>query len=214
MCVRRQPRADHRSPDALAQAGRAGVSLIRIKLPQSQPFVADLQRWHRNGANRPGLLCVMDSEKIALSFSLPSKETLRCPWTNRASATRVALDPGVGSTNSESSGQARSQGHAGPGHEAQGRHREMGSEESVEQSRGPVETSDGDVTALLPPGGSPRRIALPVTATFRCRCATHVWKLHRRAWEHAVPSRAEERFDLSVAASSRCPLGGLHATSS
>jgi predicted component of type VI protein secretion system len=32
----------------------------------------------------------MDSEKIALSFSLPSKETLRCPWTNRASATRVA----------------------------------------------------------------------------------------------------------------------------
>jgi hypothetical protein len=124
------------------------------------------------------------------------------------------LDPGVGSTNSESSGQARSQGHAGPGHEAQGRHREMGSEESVEQSRGPVEKSDGDVTALLPPGGSPRRIALPVTATFRCRCATHVWKLHRRAWEHAVPSRAEERFDLSVAASSRCPLGGLHATSS
>jgi hypothetical protein len=36
------------------------------------------------------------------------------------------LDPGVGSTNSESSGQVRSQGHAGPGHEARGRHREMG----------------------------------------------------------------------------------------
>jgi hypothetical protein len=37
----------------------------------------------------------------------------------------------------------------------------MGFEESGEQSRGPVETSDGDVTAMLPAGGSPRRIALP-----------------------------------------------------
>jgi hypothetical protein len=36
-----------------------------------------------------------------------------------------------------------------------------GSEESVEQNRGPVETSDGDVTALLLAAGSPRRIALP-----------------------------------------------------
>jgi hypothetical protein len=70
------------------------------------------------------------------------------------------------------------------------------------------------VTALLPAGGSLGRIALPVTATFRCRYATHVWKLHRHAWEHAVPSRPEERLDLSIVGSFRSRLVSLHATSS
>jgi hypothetical protein len=105
----------------------------------------------------------MGSEKIALSFSLPSKETLRCPWTNRASATWVAkpLIPASVQQTRNQAGRPAVKAMPAPAMKRKGRHREMGFEESVEQSRCPVETSDGDVTALLPAGGSPRRIALP-----------------------------------------------------